>query len=1405
MEGTSTYTKYTNTSSYQVGQKNHSPLWDEFCHDPRTLSDLQNSASQWLSSEAGKDIYIKWNNKFKAINEKQRLYYVASYGTSASGVPWVKCVIKDHKNNYTNSFDCKAARRDLFEQYKAGRFGSTYTPPPKSQAGDKKADEARAKAQAEQQHQDALQAKAKAKAREQADLAWSKANTDLNGSVYLKNKGLLPIGVETFIRYYFHVVVGYLICVVVDVENQIKGYQKIADKKILINGEKRDKKFIYGTETKGNFVPLGALDDTTRVVYVAEGVASGISVKEGLKLIASQTPPSKNGKPKPQPVVLCALFAGNISAVVEAVNKKYPKLKRIYIPSDNDQWKENEINEKTGLKKGNAGLIASNKAALKNKKVRVITPDFTGFDTSKKPSDFNDLQQLAGIEEVAKQLKQAKRVDPYYAFFQEKQKECKRREQLFSKHILKNYNERYLTNIDGLVNQITESKAKNILLDSAIGTAKTEIATQVVKQRPNDTVIIISHLISLTGQGGERFECEFYGDIKGTRQNLSEIQKISCCLNSLPMFIRKGKIRTAKIVVIDEIEQLLARLTTHIDNKPIVLKCLEHLVRSAELLIVADAHISQRTMHVLEEWREGKFLCINNTYEVGTGRKIIFHELKGSVLKDAADELLKGGRVALFSNDKKLAYAGFNLLQPIAEFMKGKSLYISGDNNNDFEVVEAFNNPQEAFKQYNLIVCTPSVNTGVSIVDPSITFVGGMFRTEVNSACDAMQALGRIRNTKEIHCWIDEKRNNFPTNKKQIIAEWTATYEYDRHLMGFNDEDTLTISDPVYEQLVYDVTRATNISKNNFFGHFLKLAAFDGYSIEYKELSQEQKKECLDFQKRGYELEKKKYIDSCANEVDYNDEQADEVEKKSRRTFQQTRALTKYKNKKFYRLPDNASVQEVTKTLELDDRDKLKSKVLTLENTLSTDEQLKAKYLADQKSAKEKGNIERLRPDWKHYATKREFFLAVLLAVGITKQLQIEQIPSKDDPEKTEAYTYSKESETISSLINYVINKRNILEGIVNIPTDKKLKDNPLQFVGYQLKKLGLAQDRLEHSNNAAYKIREVGLGSLDSMRELLTQRGVVEGLTGNKTTSTEPENVNSAHFPIIYINKEVCLPQSVPNVKVCLTQSVPDVKVCPPQQEHPLTKVGLESGATFITADFGSSAKTDSITSTSEAPSSPEIEAQAKTQANLVITPINEELEEMKKNNSPLKLSVFSPIERDNLLSVLKTSLDNPNFKEQNKAMYYGCKDLLEGFQEFIEQGIDPNPEAINALRDMAKRLTKLSESSQLELVKEPIETEVITPKKVFCLHPDTVKTQVSDFLSIVEKNYLIPKEEILRGKELVRAYLVAKSHNYKGELPEPYKRASRDLGEFYKKYQRLIDKDFAIKEEYFIEMQVA
>lgn len=195
-------------------------------------------------------------------------------------------------------------------------------------------------------------------AKKEVDKAWGSAITkDLDHHHYLLNKQIKTLNVRMDSY-------GNLMVPMYDNSHVMWNIQKINP-----NGEKR---FFKGARINGCFHPIGFLNNVLPQIIFCEGPSTGMSIYQAIRV----------------PTVVC-FGAAKLENIAAIFRDKYPRSK-IIIAGDDDQFKS--VN--TGRMKA---LIASKKV-----NAHVIFPKFK--DLSAKPTDFNDLHVLEGLEAVKKQF-----------------------------------------------------------------------------------------------------------------------------------------------------------------------------------------------------------------------------------------------------------------------------------------------------------------------------------------------------------------------------------------------------------------------------------------------------------------------------------------------------------------------------------------------------------------------------------------------------------------------------------------------------------------------------------------------------------------------------------------------------------------------------------------------------------------------------------------------------------------------------------------------------------------------------------------------------------------------------------------------------------------------------------------
>jgi phage/plasmid primase-like uncharacterized protein len=173
---------------------------------------------------------------------------------------------------------------------------------------------------------------------------------------YLVRKRIGPYGIKIDRA-------GRLVVPVISQAGEILSYQTID-----ADGNKR---FLKGGKIEGGFYELRG---NRKVIFVGEGFATCASIHEATGY-----------------TVLVAFDCGNLAKVAKSAKEMFPGA-RIVIGADNDQFTE-----------GNPG-VTKGRAAASLVFGEIVYPNFAESDLPSKPTDFNDLHCLQGLEAVKDQI-----------------------------------------------------------------------------------------------------------------------------------------------------------------------------------------------------------------------------------------------------------------------------------------------------------------------------------------------------------------------------------------------------------------------------------------------------------------------------------------------------------------------------------------------------------------------------------------------------------------------------------------------------------------------------------------------------------------------------------------------------------------------------------------------------------------------------------------------------------------------------------------------------------------------------------------------------------------------------------------------------------------------------------------
>lgn len=327
----------------------------------------------------------------------------------------------------------------------------------------------------------------------------------------------------------------------------------------------------------------------------------------------------------------------------------------------------------------------------------------------------------------------------------------------------------------------------------------------------------ICHRVSLTKSASERLGINYYDDTCPTHY----WQSLAACVNSMPKFQVS---QVAQVLFIDEIRQTLEHvLNGKVNNRLEVYNELIAAIKNAGLVICADADFNDLTLAWLKSITNKPVHVITQD-AVKTGKNIIELADSGAVLDNARNELQNGGNIWIATDSTAQARQVAMHLLPDDD---SKLLFLTAENKGDPEQAAFLASPDAESKKYRVIIHTPVISSGVSIVNNHFTKVYAIF-CNVIAPNSMLQTIGRIRTAKEIHiCFKSAHIKNRPINEQDFIDGTVSSRG--RYAAG-----TLVLSD--LDCLRLNRIATGNAALNDYRQYFIVLAQLKGYSFKQSDM-----------------------------------------------------------------------------------------------------------------------------------------------------------------------------------------------------------------------------------------------------------------------------------------------------------------------------------------------------------------------------------------------------------------------------------------------------------------------------------------------------------------------------------------------------------------------------------------
>ncbi|MGJ5628104.1 plasmid replication protein, CyRepA1 family [Nostoc sp. CALU 1950] len=389
-----------------------------------------------------------------------------------------------------------------------------------------------------------------------------------------------------------------------------------------------------------------------------------------------------------------------------------------------------------------------------------------------------------------------------------------------------------------------------LVIESGKGTGKTR---WMQDNLADVSALFLSHRVALTKDLANRTNSAHYSDNAAYHS-----KRLVICVNSLMNLTNSDTHKNATIVI-DEATQVLRHLIgeTCSGDRQEILNTLANKVYNCKQLVLLDADMNQETLDYFVEMfnyrdvqvSQEDITWVTNTYKSNDRVFIEFpssDSLQVELLKDLAAGL--NCYVACDTQAKVDLISSVITKSPIE--IKGK-LTVHGGNSNQLKQTEFINDVNLIQKNYQVVVASPSLFTGMDINQPHFDkvylFADGAFAT----ATDLLQASARVRTVKEVKFWVTTSKSSELTDWKQILSNkervafgtgWTGTVnqalaEARNGDVWAWDFDIATgiykVKDSAYMKMFCQLQAIQNKSLNDLHSSFLEAANKEGRVVSH--------------------------------------------------------------------------------------------------------------------------------------------------------------------------------------------------------------------------------------------------------------------------------------------------------------------------------------------------------------------------------------------------------------------------------------------------------------------------------------------------------------------------------------------------------------------------------------------
>ena len=285
----------------------------------------------------------------------------------------------------------------------------------------------------------------------------------------------------------------------------------------------------------------------------------------------------------------------------------------------------------------------------------------------------------------------------------------------------------------------------------AAGKTKLMSALSIAAEQKGDRVLAVTHLVSLAHELSKRLGLESYLDIP--EPFMPTVNRLVTCINSLcaPNISRYLQSGNPDILLLDEFSQHISVLGTspHIRDPSVLARYLD-LIEQTPTVVICDADLSSYHVRLLQEWfPEKEIQCYEMPFSHNTNLVCEFATgkpgAKSVINQQILPSIAQGKKIAIATDNR--VYAGKLEKVIRKQFPDLSMLRFDGKNRNEPDQKAFLQNCDQGARQYQVIIYSPAIQSGVSIQAPFDQVFG--FSHNIVLPTEFVQMLRRFRSAQQ--------------------------------------------------------------------------------------------------------------------------------------------------------------------------------------------------------------------------------------------------------------------------------------------------------------------------------------------------------------------------------------------------------------------------------------------------------------------------------------------------------------------------------------------------------------------------------------------------------------------------------------------------------------------------------